>query len=310
MELQCKLVKETVSKDAFGEMISQSGTTPNEWRYEGEQYDAGSGLYDLRARWMAPGVGRFTSRDTFSGTLTDPISLHPYLYTENDPINKTDPSGYDSLSQDHGNFLTIIKRIYANEALGVFQLLNQLNSDGRLFALLLTHELSPYNLANKKPYSLSDLNEAMKAMVACVYNREKYPLQFEATGSSVSDIIHADNHGITQFRGFGGITSPGVYRKFHEVISDVEHGHYISYVDQILTISFFSQNGYQVFPDPFLSQGGTYGWKALGSLSPGRNFKLLKTLVGTTFYTLKKSLDALPRYMPTSSNNNILLSNV
>ncbi len=112
MKLPGELVKETVSKDAFGELISQSGTTTNEWRYEGEQYDAGSGLYDLRARWMDPGVGRFTSRDTFSGTLTDPISLHPYLYTKDDPVDRTDPSGQDSLSQYHGLILGVLEGLF------------------------------------------------------------------------------------------------------------------------------------------------------------------------------------------------------
>ena len=112
MDLQGELIKETVSKDAFGEMIRQSGTTPNEWRYEGEQYDQGSGLYDLRARWMDPGVGRFTSRDTFSGTQTDPISLHPYLYTEDDPVNRTDPTGHNTLLKGQGMFLNIEENVW------------------------------------------------------------------------------------------------------------------------------------------------------------------------------------------------------
>jgi RHS repeat-associated protein len=285
MDLLGKMVGETVSKDAFGELISQSGTTPNEWRYEGEQYDQESGLYDLRARWMDPTVGRFVSRDTYSGTLTDPISLHPYLYTEDDPINRTDPSGQDSLNDFHGLYLGIIKNIYHTLGESIPQLLNQLNSDGRLFAELLIHELSP------SPYSLSDLTEVMNAMVACVYNREKYPAIFEATGPSVSDIIHADNHGIEQFAGFGGVTSGGVKTKFNTLILGAEQGKNLSYVEQILRISSLNQYGYQAFPDPFLSQGGTYGWKTAGPkhLPPGVNFKLLRTLAGNNFYTLKKS---------------------
>ena len=286
MDLQGELIKETVSKDAFGEMISQSGTTPNEWRYEGEQYDAGSGLYDLRARWMDPGVGRFTSRDTFSETITDPISLHPYLYTEDDPVNRTDPSGHNSLSDFHGLYLGIIKNIYHTLGESIPQLLNQLNSDGRLFAELLTNELSPSNLATKKSYSLSDLTEAMNAMVACVYNREKYPAQFEALGPTVYDIIHADNHGIEQFAGFGGVTSGGVKEKFNTLILGAEQGENLSFVEQILRISSLNQYGYQAFPDPFLSQGGTYGWRS--RFSPGGNFKPLSRLAGNTFYTLTK----------------------
>lgn len=42
--------------------------------------------------------GRFLTSDPFQGLFYDPATLHKYLYTENDPVNKTDPSGYISLS--------------------------------------------------------------------------------------------------------------------------------------------------------------------------------------------------------------------
>ena len=33
------------------------------------------------------------SRDPFAGYLDDPATLHRYLYTENDPVNRIDPRG-------------------------------------------------------------------------------------------------------------------------------------------------------------------------------------------------------------------------
>ena len=50
--------------DAFGNLQSSSGSTTNPYRYTGQQFDSLTGLYDLRARYYDPTVGRFTSRDT------------------------------------------------------------------------------------------------------------------------------------------------------------------------------------------------------------------------------------------------------
>ncbi|HIC88786.1 MAG TPA: hypothetical protein EYP04_05230, partial [Anaerolineae bacterium] len=55
-------------------------------------------LQYLRARYYDLGTGRFTRFDPFFGNLTDPLSLHKYLYVQVDPINGSDPSGRMSLS--------------------------------------------------------------------------------------------------------------------------------------------------------------------------------------------------------------------
>jgi RHS repeat-associated protein len=62
--------------------------------FTGELHSAGQ-VY-LRARWYAPGNGTFTSRDTWIGEFTRPLSLHKYLYTENNPINAVDPTGFQT----------------------------------------------------------------------------------------------------------------------------------------------------------------------------------------------------------------------
>lgn len=78
---------------AFGEELAKSGTTENEFRYTGEQWDPNVGFYYLRARWMDPSTGRFISIDPFAGDPQSPVSLHQYLYVRNSPIDLHDPSG-------------------------------------------------------------------------------------------------------------------------------------------------------------------------------------------------------------------------
>ncbi|MBA2705871.1 MAG: RHS repeat-associated core domain-containing protein, partial [Blastocatellia bacterium] len=83
--------------DAFGNLISRTGTTSNDYLYSGEQFDANLGFYYLRARYMNPTAGRFLSFDAVEGQGNDPISLHKYLYANADPDNRIDPSGNVSI---------------------------------------------------------------------------------------------------------------------------------------------------------------------------------------------------------------------
>ena len=62
-----------------GNLLKQTGTTENDYLYTEEQ------LYYLRARYMNPKMGTFTSMDTFAGTLDHLVSLHKYLYANANP---------------------------------------------------------------------------------------------------------------------------------------------------------------------------------------------------------------------------------
>jgi len=93
--------------DAFGTLINSTGTTPNNYRYRGEQYDSDLGLYYLRARYYNPLTGRFLSRDPEDGKPIDPKTLHKYLYASGDPLNRVDPSGRD----DEGDYFNANWRI-------------------------------------------------------------------------------------------------------------------------------------------------------------------------------------------------------
>ncbi len=92
-------ITDTYMYDAYGNLLKQTGTTENDYLYTGEQYNALTGLYYLRARYMNPETGTFTSMDTYAGTLDNPVSLHKYLYANANPVMYTDPSGYFSLAE-------------------------------------------------------------------------------------------------------------------------------------------------------------------------------------------------------------------
>ena len=87
-------VTDTYLYDAFGNLLTKTGTTANDFLYTGEQFDANTGFYYLRARYMNPSMGTFTSPDAYAGTIFDPVSLHKYLYANANPVMNRDPSGY------------------------------------------------------------------------------------------------------------------------------------------------------------------------------------------------------------------------
>ena len=92
-------VTDTYDYDAFGNLVSKTGETENAYLYCGEQYDANTGFYYLRARYMNPGTGTFISMDSYQGSLFDPVSLHKYLYANANPVMNSDPTGYFTLSE-------------------------------------------------------------------------------------------------------------------------------------------------------------------------------------------------------------------
>ena len=92
------VVTDTYCYDAFGNLLKSTGSTANNYRYCGEQFDETTGLYYLRARYMDTSTGRFISQDTYQGTINDPVSLHKYLYANSNPVTYSDPSEYMSMA--------------------------------------------------------------------------------------------------------------------------------------------------------------------------------------------------------------------
>src|SRR6185437_15985530 len=86
-------VTDSYEYDAYGNHWTVEGSTSNNMLYRGEEWDPDLSLLYLRARYMNPLTGRFLSRDPEDGDLTNPATLHKYLYAGGDPMNGIDPTG-------------------------------------------------------------------------------------------------------------------------------------------------------------------------------------------------------------------------
>jgi RHS repeat-associated protein len=88
-------VGNTYQFDAFGMPIASTGTIVNTYLYSGERFDSNLNLYQLRARYYNQATGRFEAMDSELGKIFNPSTLHKYIYTQDNPVNATDPTGKD-----------------------------------------------------------------------------------------------------------------------------------------------------------------------------------------------------------------------
>jgi hypothetical protein len=58
-----------------------------------------------QARYLNVNTGRFQTMDTYAGNNEDPLSLHKYLYVEDDPVDKVDPWGTTFMDIINGQFV-------------------------------------------------------------------------------------------------------------------------------------------------------------------------------------------------------------
>jgi RHS repeat-associated protein len=79
--------------EPFGEVIDDDGTFENALRFTGQYFDAEIEEYYLRTRQYNPAIARFTARDPVFGKLEQPLTLHKYLYCQNDSVNFADVDG-------------------------------------------------------------------------------------------------------------------------------------------------------------------------------------------------------------------------
>lgn len=90
-------VQATYYYDAFGNIITSTGSANNPYTYAGYQYDEETGYYYLQSRFYDPITARFLSEDTYRGDPNDPLSLNLYTYCHNEPLMYSDPNGHWSL---------------------------------------------------------------------------------------------------------------------------------------------------------------------------------------------------------------------
>jgi RHS repeat-associated protein len=79
---------------AFGSInVELDPEFPQPFAFTGRERDDGTELVYFRARHYYPESGRFVQRDPVGGDLWEAGSLNQYLYVQNNPVLKTDPSG-------------------------------------------------------------------------------------------------------------------------------------------------------------------------------------------------------------------------
>ncbi len=70
------------------------------FRFTGQRWDPGSGLYFYNARWYDPLIGRFLSADTVVPQPGNPQALNRYSYVGNRPTKYTDPTGHCEVGEN------------------------------------------------------------------------------------------------------------------------------------------------------------------------------------------------------------------
>jgi len=81
------------SYEPYGELMDSAGSSVTSYGYTSEWTDA-TGLVYLRARYYAPGQGRFLNRDVWDGDYSRPLTLNKWLYVSANPVNFIDSSGH------------------------------------------------------------------------------------------------------------------------------------------------------------------------------------------------------------------------
>ncbi len=188
-------VTDTLVFDAFGNETAKTGSTDNAYGFQGEEKDE-TGLYYLRARYMDPSTGTFTSMDTYGGSLSDPMSLHKYMFANSNPVIYSDPSGHMSSTFDETLAVVAIISILAVPLLYSVAMNNSKSTS------------STNSFVNSKYYhdvkTLSDIktfNDIRKGLLSIVFN---------AIIKGVSDNISGQAQGLVDhgLSGSGGIINP------------------------------------------------------------------------------------------------------
>jgi RHS repeat-associated protein len=82
--------------DAWGNFRfpAELSVSKNRFAFTGYEWDPEIGLFNAKARYFDPQLGRFLTQDSFLGQIDEPPSLHRYVYGYANPLRYVDPTGH------------------------------------------------------------------------------------------------------------------------------------------------------------------------------------------------------------------------
>jgi RHS repeat-associated protein len=93
----------TYRYDPYGGVIPANGnfTDPhNHYTLTGKEFDEHTGLVWFGARHYDPETGVWMGQDVYRGVLSDPASLHRFMYVNDSPVNLYDPYGWKACDEN------------------------------------------------------------------------------------------------------------------------------------------------------------------------------------------------------------------
>jgi RHS repeat-associated protein len=87
----------TYRYDEYGAALPENGnwTAPhNQYTLSQKEYDSNMGLHYFGARYYDPVTGSWINQDSYRGQITNPQSLHRYMYNYQSPVNYVDLYGH------------------------------------------------------------------------------------------------------------------------------------------------------------------------------------------------------------------------
>jgi RHS repeat-associated protein len=163
------VVKESYRYDAFGaptiyngaNAVITSSAIGNRFLFTGREYNSQFGFYEYRARAYHPGLGRFMSEDPKGFDAGD---YNWFRYCENDPWDKTDPTGEFVDEIADAAFITYdIGRLIHDGGSNLRENLTALGLDAAGAALPFVTGLGPAYRASRVAGAVHRAEEATKA---------------------------------------------------------------------------------------------------------------------------------------------------
>ncbi len=156
------------SYNAWGSPTSAIRTDLTDFYYASGFYEPLVGMYLLGPRTYDPSIGRFLQKDPLAGSLMDAVSQNEYLYAGNDPVNRTDPTGHQSVEANVGSS----PRALASQARAAAEEMGSVVDAARAQVALLTTSNAPAEQVGLAQEAYEAAKSAQKEMTTLARDNE------------------------------------------------------------------------------------------------------------------------------------------